>query len=307
MALDTGVDERRVLDLDELPAPMHLTFLGANFDAYAAKASRLVPPYRYPEMQQPDLLATFGLRFDGESLLQDDHVIMRGVTKCSMTQNRSGDDFALAVEKVGSNATVRRCTLVRKHSRVPLDCSSYNFQEPVFVGDDLLTVSTKPVGGETATQRESGVARGKVEVRRNDVVVFEHELLLVSPNPVANTLTTWGERWAIELPFDGFDGQPIAEVWIDGKTSVKKAGGYDEVFDWTIARGKPLFFHRRGSRYGVTIDGMDVPFTYDDVFHGGCCEPAEFTPHVNDEKLVFHARRGRTFYVVVVDVARFLR
>lgn len=57
----------------------------------------------------------------------------------------------------------------------------------------------------------------------------------------------------------------------------------------------------KDGRVGVSHRGEELPLSYDDVLHGGCCEPAAFNPQSTSWGVRFHARRGVTWYYVEIE------
>lgn len=86
------------------------------------------------------------------------------------------------------------------------------------------------------------------------------------------------------------------DVVVDGKSL--KERGYTEVFDWMLVAGEPLFFFEKNGRVGISHRGEEVSVSYDQVLHGGCCEPAAYNPRQTSWGVAFHARRGMTWYYV---------
>ena len=86
-------------------------------------------------------------------------------------------------------------------------------------------------------------------------------------------------------------------VLIDG-LNLNEENGYDEVFGWRLIDGDPFYFFRKGKTIGVSYAGQTLPYSYDEVIHYQCCEPAAFNVGGNDTMVWFHALRGETYYYV---------
>lgn len=130
-----------------------------------------------------------------------------------------------------------------------------------------------------------------VVVRRDGKVV--HRIVLGEDRQRfrADQLLSWNGHWLLE-----FDG----DVILDGE-SLKKRGGYAEVFDWMLVGGEPFFFFVKDGRTGISHRGEVLALTYDHVLHGGCCEPAAYNPQSTSWGVRFHARRGVTWFYVEIS------
>lgn len=180
-----------------------------------------------------------------------------------------GSDFAMLVESRQGKSFV-----VRKSGVSPWNPMEHAFTAPAMLGTDLLTLDQPHPG--------------KCEVRKGDEVIYS----FVPPpqmvdNPIKG-LWAWRGSWVLEV-----DGT----VLVDGK-SLNKEKGYDEVFGWRLIKGEPFYFFRKGSAIGVSYAGQILPYSYDEVIHYRCCEPAAFNVGGNDTMVWFHALRGGTYYYV---------
>lgn len=102
----------------------------------------------------------------------------------------------------------------------------------------------------------------------------------------------WGEHWVVEA------GE---RVIVDG-TDINRALGYDTIFGWRLVQDRPFFFFRRGAAYGISYDGQELAYRYDDIVHYMCCEPAMFNTAGNETMVWFHALRDGTWYYVEMGV-----
>lgn len=101
----------------------------------------------------------------------------------------------------------------------------------------------------------------------------------------------WEGHWVMEIASTLFvDGLPQNRVW-----------GYDEIFDWHLVNGKPLFAARRADRFALVYDGQELPVTYDDIAHGDlCCQTGMFDFQPLGNGALFYARRGGVWFLVVI-------
>ncbi len=77
--------------------------------------------------------------------------------------------------------------------------------------------------------------------------------------------------------------------------------GFGEIFNWTLLKGKPLYFFRKGPNVGISYDEKFLPLQYQDVAHGLCCGPAQNNPSVGEDSLSFFGKRDGLWYYVVVE------
>lgn len=87
---------------------------------------------------------------------------------------------------------------------------------------------------------------------------------------------------------------------IDGEIMNAKLG-FGEIFNWTLLKGKPLYFFRKGPNVGISYDEKFLPLQYQDVAHGLCCGPAQNNPSVGEDSLSFFGKRDGLWYYVVVE------
>ena len=53
----------------------------------------------------------------------------------------------------------------------------------------------------------------------------------------------------------------------------------------------------------MSYGGEELPLQYDELLHGGCCEPSSLNPQQKSSMIRFHARRDKTWYYVEADVS----
>jgi TolB protein len=212
----------------------------------------------------------------GETLLLAD-VTLVGPGIGPVAMSASGADFAFLVEAPRGQGV--GTYLVRAASAEPWDEPLHAFIRPVFVGDDLVAVERTATVGEFLVRRGRDVAYtftagdGGVE------------------NPV-KALWEWEGHWVLEVS---------GQVFVDGQ-SLNQQLGYDAVFGWQLVGGQPFYFFQQAGRVGVSYAGTVLPYTYDDVVHYRCCEPAVFNVAGNGTMAWFHALRDGIWYYVEAGV-----
>ncbi|MGE5617958.1 MAG: hypothetical protein ACM3US_01725 [Sphingomonadaceae bacterium] len=238
---------------------------------------------RLPGINQT--LATFGYRILGNersdysvplyNLLQGDTVLLRDISMVwPISVNESGDDFALVLEtRQGGQQLVLRGGVQQ------WDAMRHAGTQPVFVGNDLVSVEMDPQRGE------------RYAVLRNGEVVHRFEAQFIVDNPIKG-LWSWDGHWVLEV-----DG----EVVVDGE-SLNQQLGYDEIFGWRLLAGWPLYFFKKGDRIGLSYAGQILPHQYQEVIHYRCCEPAAFNLAGNDTMVWFHALKDGVWHYVEAGV-----
>ena len=72
-------------------------------------------------------------------------------------------------------------------------------------------------------------------------------------------------------------------------------------FDWHLIDGAPLYFFRRGARFGISYNSRILPVSYHDILHGYCCGEMANNPHLGEHSLRFYARRDGVWYYVIIE------
>jgi hypothetical protein len=207
---------------------------------------------------------------EGYALLHGGSVLVPDVSHVwPLAANASGTDFRLLIDSMSQP------TLVVIPDTVGLMGSQFIYIAPVYVGDDLYEVEITPDASAFV-------------LKRNGAVVYT-----VTPSgpwvePPVKALWAWGDQWVLEAEGD---------VLVDGE-SLRAQLGYDELFDWRLIAGQPFFFFRQGEQIGLSYAGMVLPYTYEQVQHGLCCEAAMFNPVGNESMVWFYALRGGTWFYV---------
>jgi hypothetical protein len=109
------------------------------------------------------------------------------------------------------------------------------------------------------------------------------------------TLAPFGYR----LVAENNAGSWILEV--DGESLTEQLK-VDEIFHYVIFQGQPLFFFEQGGQVGISHGGETLPYTYDEVVHYQCCEPAMFNIVSNEHMLWFYALKDEMWHYVEMGV-----
>jgi hypothetical protein len=155
------------------------------------------------------------------------------------------------------------------------EVSRYRFQPPVYVHNELVSV-------------QSDSQSGSYTVWRNGQRVFTVPLKKPAFGNEIKRLTSWSDHWVLEV---------IGDVYVDGQ-SLSKQLGYDEVFEWRLVDGRPLYLFREGSQFGVAYDSKVLAYHYEQVLHNLCCEPSQLNPVGNEVMVHFYGLRQGTWYWV---------
>jgi hypothetical protein len=150
------------------------------------------------------------------------------------------------------------------------------FTPPVFVGDDLYSVSWEGQGGQ-------------VMVQRNGTTIYQFTAMFMVKNPV-QALVAYDGHWVLEV--DGFLIQ-------DGK-NLNTELGYDEMFGFSLVKERPFYFFTKDGLTRINYNGEVLPVEYDSVVHYNCCEPAMFNNGSNANMVWFYALKdGKWDYVEI--------
>ena len=210
---------------------------------------------------------------------------MTGLTRLgSVTVNAAGDDFVMWVQDTFTGTPPVE---VRRASLNPLTSWEGGFNN-AWVGPDMVEY-IYPQDHLTAV----GVP-ARVEVRRDGQVVFNMAIPQAGPaGPPAGELWGWDHHWAFEVE---------NVVVQDGELQNLKLG-LDEMFDWRLVDGKPFYFFRKGTAYGLAYDGQPVPLSYEDLLHGQlCCDAAHYRIASLSNGAWFYGLRDGTWYLVFVEL-----
>jgi hypothetical protein len=127
---------------------------------------------------------------------------------------------------------------------------------------------------------------GLITVRKGGRVAFEYSILpMMVKNPVEG-LWSWRGQWLLAV-----NGVLIADSRI-----VNAEKRVEEIFNWQVLDGKPIYFYVAGGKTKISYDGIDLPMQYDAVIHDQCCEPAAFNPGGGPKKVWFYALKNGLWY-----------
>jgi hypothetical protein len=77
--------------------------------------------------------------------------------------------------------------------------------------------------------------------------------------------------------------------------------GYQEMFNYRLLNGKPMYFYQKDGKIHLSYDGTDLPLVYDEVPHYGCCSNGELNnPSSGPNWLTFWGLRAGTLYYVQI-------
>lgn len=209
-------------------------------------------------------------------LYQHQHMILDQISSFSpVTVNRSGSDFILLLDMRDG-----RQMLVQKDKLAAWNPGHYSYAQPVYAGDELLIAYSE---GEKVSF--------VVVVKSGKRKVFEVPVEATVRNPI-DGFWGWAGHWVLEV-----NGQ----VFVDG-VSLNQKLGYDEIFYWQLVAGEPFFFFRKGGKIGVSYDGMELPYSYEEVIHYRCCEEAAFNPRSNGQMVWFYGLKNHMWTYVEAGI-----
>ncbi len=230
------------------------------------------------------VIAPYGYRLesvgpDKINIYQREKLFKEGLDMSQFSMVKGQNDFALILVENYS------CVLFRKSGITPYDCDQHYWTNPVFIGDQLVTLEKDYAdGGRRAL------------VRVDSEPVFSYASALPdSEIPMAGQLAEWQGKWLF-----------IANntLIVDGEI-INPQLGYGEIFDWQLYHGKPVFFFERGGRYGLSYDGAELPITWEYIFHIGCCgyqiAPFQYGFGTNNRMLVFTAWEDGVYKTIEIS------
>jgi LysM repeat protein len=153
------------------------------------------------------------------------------------------------------------------------------YTHPVFAGPRLISLDV--FYGEDD--------RYHISIRQDDQEIFRYHPVGGGVSEPVKGLWSWDGHWVLEI-----NGVLI----VDGAIWNVKDFPADEIFNWHMLNGRPLFFFTRADQTGIWYDGRELPVTYDSVVHYRCCEPYIFNPSGNDQMVWFYAQRAGYWYYV---------
>jgi hypothetical protein len=161
-------------------------------------------------------------------------------------------------------------------------------------GINSISVGTDLIRFEYAGEEQSPVgAPSQVNIYRNDQIVYT--LAIPQPGPAGlpvRGISSWNNHWLLE----------VENVLVQDGELMNFQLDYDEIFDWHLVDGEPLFFFRQGNEYGLSYAGQTLPPHYEDVIHGLlCCDPARYQVVSSPSQTRFFALRNGIWYLVKVE------
>jgi hypothetical protein len=246
------------------------------------------PPYGIDEANQA--LARFGYRLapagagreTAYDLYRGGAPIARSVRDFSrVSLNASGTDFLLWVSNSGEHGPPME---VRRGVTRTVEPYERGY-DSLWVGDDLLSYEA---GGRLAMP-PAGYAAWVVH--RNGRPVFILPTIpqdFMQSHPVEG-FWSWRGQWVMEV---------AGVLVIDGVVQNSRLG-YDEIFEWHLVGGQPMFLFRRGDRYGIRHGEAILPPRYDDVLHGWlCCDYGVYNAQSYARGMTFYGLRDGVWYRV---------
>jgi hypothetical protein len=191
----------------------------------------------------------------------------------------SGDEFVMAAE----NAPNVQPTLLLISSQGPMPwrAEDSNMLAPAYLGDEQAAVVGKQGQG---IDLEYAVWVGGRQV-------YSGTAPMMVTHPLRG-FAVWEDHWALELE---------DQVIVDGEDLGAELG-YDKAFGFHVLAGRPFFFFEDEGQVHLSYDGETLPFSYDEVVHNQCCEPAMFNVQANESMVWFHALRNGIWYYVEAGV-----
>jgi hypothetical protein len=130
-------------------------------------------------------------------------------------------------------------------------------------------------------------------VKREDEVIYTYTpSKQYAGSPPVKRLQVWESHWVLET---------VEGVFMDGESLTKQLG-VGEIYHYVIFQGQPLFFFEQGGQVGISYGGETLPYTYDEVVHYQCCEPATFNIASNEYMLWFYALKDGMWHYVEMGI-----
>jgi len=299
------------------PPPSGMTITEYELPAKAQAASPAeeifldyVPPEALPVTEKTNRIYTpetteninveitpFGyeLRTGSESYLfnlyKDGNLVIRNITKLPdvhISNSSAGEKLAFIVhtikdlEKSFYESGNAASYLVQKDSVTLWEDKPPNpmFSEgrSIWAGEDLLILG---LGDGTDLQ-----VRGA-----DHDLLFSFETYFGAQIPFKQ-YQAWDGHWILGVSsFIIQDGQILNETF-----------GFEEVFNWYLIEGKPLYFFRKGPRAGISYDGQFLQNYYHEIIQGYCCGLALNNPWRYENTVRFFGRRDGIWYFVVMEI-----
>jgi hypothetical protein len=230
--------------------------------------NQILAPFGY-RLQQNPIMSSYSFQlFKGDTLVVDEISFFFPPTVKS-----DGSDFAMLMDLKNGDELIAISGTVGKWSTDGL-MKEY----PIYAGDKLVTAFYE---------------NNSVVVTANDEKIFSTPAEFLVENPI-KSLRAWQGHWVLEVE---------GKVFVDGE-SLNKSQGYAEIFDWHLIKGQPFFFFTKikGGEVGVSYGGTVLPYSYTEVIHYKCCEPAAFNPGFSEHMVWFYGLRDGMWYYVEMGI-----
>lgn len=246
----------------------HAVWKYGNPDTLTATPNKILAPFGY-RLQQNPVMSSYSFQlFKGDTMLVD------GIADFfPPTVNTDASDVAMLMDL----STDGQLLLV-KGTVGKWNTGGQMKSPPIYAGGNLVTAFYD---------------NGDVIVTSNDQKIFAVPATFEVEYPIKG-LTAWQGRWVLEVS---------GKVFVDGK-SLNDALGYAEIFDWHLIQGQPFYFFTKtkGGEVGVSFAGRVLSYSYKQVIHYACCEPAAFNPGFNEHMTWFYGLRSGTWYYVEMGI-----
>lgn len=239
------------------------------------------------ELERAGLLATWtrderpalplGYELDGLGLRYDAKVLVRNVTTLDWAAKSAGGRIAMLVRD-DSGAASSWLVVDRRAKRWPMDRLP-----PIWMGDALAWVDVH------FDPTDAPSPRSTISVVKEGNEIFRAQQTL-GGGPSVFEFASWNGGWILETRDD---------VFVDGQ-SMRRTRGFDEVGAWQLVGSVPVVAYRKGSSFGIDVNGQSASSAYDRIHFHGCCDHAIMNPLSNPSSVRFRATRNEHAFVVVV-------
>ena len=224
---------------------------------------------------------SYSLWKDGEQIYDD----VQWFWHLPISVNESRNDFVLplTVEK-----SVREyiCLFISENKIVELDNNPFGsgcWYSPFYIGDNLVTLEVHN------DEWVEVIIDGNVD----KTYVINNYGPAFYPSPL--WISKYNNLWVLEIN---------NKVFINGEL-LNLSLGYDEVFNWRLIEGKPLFFFRDMGKIRISYNGKTLPLSYDYVEHynrsSGTIWSDRYNIYNTPNSVSFIAERAGIWYVVTID------
>jgi hypothetical protein len=176
-----------------------------------------------------------------------------------------------------------------KHDQDVVNLLAFDLVFPVYAGSDRISLAYEYERIPRATGSPA-----LLQVLKNDQVIETFSVSGANPaSGPARGLWSWENHWILELP---------GLVLQDGAILNDRLG-YPEMFTWRLLKDRPFYFYRKDGLVHAVYDDQVLPDPYDEVLSDPqWTKKILVQMHTYESGLVFFARRGPTWYYVVLEV-----